>query len=139
MKTYAGVDSKNNAQSEIEPLSPQSRKRIARTGTHWTVSVPPPRPRPCPGLTVVRASAARDRQLSAFIEELTSCTVTQQMYDEASFLRDPELASFLVQILASLHEYDLVLERSLTRGVKVGQGRVKRYRGRANQQPGRRS
>ena len=59
------------------------------------------------------------------------------MYDEASFLRDAELAAFLVQILASLHEYDLVLERSLTRGVKVG--RVKRYRGRTNQQPARRS
>ncbi|XP_037071130.1 DENN domain-containing protein 5B-like [Pollicipes pollicipes] len=81
--------------------------------------------------------AVRDRQLSTFVVELAACSVTQQMYDEASFLRDPELSSFLAQIMASLHEYDLVLERSLTRGVKVG--RTRRYGGRANQQPARRS
>lgn len=93
-----------------------------------------------PGLTPCRHGwVRRDRQLSTFVEELRPCPVTQQMFDEVAFLREPDLATFLVELVASLHEYDLVLERSLIRGVKVDVGRPRRSRSRTNQTPGRAS
>lgn len=40
-----------------------------------------------------------------------------EMYEEQSFLRDPNLRMYIVQILESLNEFDIVLENSLTQGM----------------------
>ena len=40
------------------------------------------------------------------------------MYEEYSFLRDPELLSYLVQVLEALDDFDIVLEQSLTKGIE---------------------
>jgi hypothetical protein len=48
---------------------------------------------------------------------LSACCVTQEMYEEQSFLRNPTLLTFLRQILESLNEFDIVLENSLTHGI----------------------
>jgi hypothetical protein len=40
------------------------------------------------------------------------------MYEEHSFLRDPNLLSYLVQVLEALDDIDIVLEHSLTKGIE---------------------
>lgn len=49
---------------------------------------------------------------------MSSCTITGQMYEETSFLRDPDLLPYLVQVLEALDDYDIVLEQSLTKGIE---------------------
>ena len=39
------------------------------------------------------------------------------MYDENSFLRDPRHVLDLINILSALADFDIVLDRSLTRGI----------------------
>lgn len=39
------------------------------------------------------------------------------MYEEQSFLRDPNLLLYIGQILESLNQFDIVLENSLTQGI----------------------
>jgi hypothetical protein len=51
------------------------------------------------------------------LEPLSACCVTQEMYEEQSFLRNPTQLTFLRQILESLNEFDIVLENSLTQGI----------------------
>ena len=41
------------------------------------------------------------------------------MYEEQSFLRDPALIQFVVQIIDSLKEFKIVLEASLIKGVEL--------------------
>ena len=41
------------------------------------------------------------------------------MYEEQSFLRDPTLLQFVIQVLESLKDFDIVLEASLVRGVNL--------------------
>lgn len=48
---------------------------------------------------------------------VASTPVTSQMFEEESFLRNANLVTFLVQILESLNEFDIVLENSLTKGI----------------------
>jgi len=48
---------------------------------------------------------------------MSACCVTQEMYEEQSFLRSPTLLTFLRQILESLNDFDIVLENSLTLGI----------------------
>ncbi|XP_052123081.1 DENN domain-containing protein 5A isoform X2 [Frankliniella occidentalis] len=61
--------------------------------------------------------AARDHILSRMIPELSAAKVTLEMYEENSFLRDQNLLTTLHQLLASLDEFDIVLENSITKGV----------------------
>ncbi|KAG0410880.1 hypothetical protein HPB47_011996, partial [Ixodes persulcatus] len=55
--------------------------------------------------------------LHQLLFELAACPVTASMYEERSFLREPGLVMFLVQILEALAEFDITLEASITRGV----------------------
>ncbi|XP_077493631.1 DENN domain containing pinstripe isoform X7 [Amblyomma americanum] len=61
--------------------------------------------------------AAREHFLHQMMFDLAACPVTATMYEERSFLRDPNLVVFLVQILEALSEFDIALESSITRGV----------------------
>lgn len=61
--------------------------------------------------------AAREHLLHQMLFELASTPVTTSMYEERSFLRDPSLVMFLVQILEALSEFDIALETSITRGI----------------------
>ncbi|XP_034238176.1 DENN domain-containing protein 5B isoform X2 [Thrips palmi] len=61
--------------------------------------------------------ATRDHILSRMIRELSAARVTQEMYEENSFLRDQMLLTTLHQLLASLDELDIVLENSITKGI----------------------
>lgn len=51
------------------------------------------------------------------LPDLAETPVTASMYEERSFLRDPGLVMFLVQILEALSEFDIVLETSITKGL----------------------
>ena len=42
---------------------------------------------------------------------------TVDMYEEMSFLRNPGLLNFLIQILEPLSDFHIVLEKSLTHGI----------------------
>lgn len=59
----------------------------------------------------------RDHILSRMVRELSAARVTQEMYEENSFLRDQMLLTTLHQLLASLDEFDIVLENSITKGI----------------------
>ena len=48
--------------------------------------------------------------------------VTAQMYEEKSFLRDNDLLSFVIHILDTLNDFDIVLEASLVRGLNIWLG-----------------
>lgn len=50
---------------------------------------------------------------------MSSSPVTQNMYEEPSFLKTPRYRSFLVQLLASLNEFTFDLEKSLTWGIET--------------------
>jgi len=60
---------------------------------------------------------AREHLLSSMLAPMSACCVTQEMYEEQSFLRSPTLLTFLRQILESLNDFDIVLENSLTLGI----------------------
>lgn len=53
------------------------------------------------------------------IPHIAASRATSEMYEEESFLRNPVLTTFLVQILASFKEFDFALENSLTLGVSI--------------------
>lgn len=61
----------------------------------------------------------RDHLLQRWIRIISKTPVTVQMYEEQSFLRDPALVQFLVQILDSLKEFKIALEASLIKGVEL--------------------
>ncbi|KAK2158757.1 hypothetical protein LSH36_164g02051 [Paralvinella palmiformis] len=61
----------------------------------------------------------RDRWLQHWIRAISKTPVTSQMYEAQSFLRDPTLVQFLIQILESLREFNFVLEASLIQGVEL--------------------
>lgn len=61
----------------------------------------------------------RDRLLQQWLPLMANTSVTRQMYEENSFLRDERAMSFLVHILDTLNEYNVCLESSLTRGVDI--------------------
>ncbi|XP_063223946.1 DENN domain-containing protein 5B isoform X2 [Bacillus rossius redtenbacheri] len=60
---------------------------------------------------------ARQHLLHRMLPELASCRAAQEMYEEQSFLRNPNLLTYLRQILESLDDFDIVLENSLTKGI----------------------
>lgn len=45
--------------------------------------------------------------------------VTQEMYEEESFLRRRNLLTFLIQILEPLDDCHIVLENSITQGIRI--------------------
>ena len=50
---------------------------------------------------------------------IANTTVTAQMYEEKSFLRDRDLITFIIHILDTLNDFDVVLESSLVRGLDI--------------------
>lgn len=48
---------------------------------------------------------------------MAASRVTQDMYEENSFLRKKGLLTFLRQILEPLDEFQIVLENSITQGI----------------------
>ncbi|XP_050714063.1 DENN domain-containing protein 5B-like isoform X2 [Eriocheir sinensis] len=61
--------------------------------------------------------AARAHLLSRILLPLQRSPVTSHMYDESSFLRDPQLVRDLINVLSALNEFEFILESSLTRGI----------------------
>lgn len=61
----------------------------------------------------------RDHVLQKLIPLIAITPVTGQMYEEASFFRDPSLTNFLVHILGTLDEFEITLEASLVRGLDI--------------------
>ena len=60
---------------------------------------------------------ARDHLLHDWLEILSLCPATTNMYDPASFFRDTDHTQFLVDILNTLVEFNIVLEASLVKGI----------------------
>lgn len=48
---------------------------------------------------------------------MANLDITRQMYDDYSFLRNPDLLQDMVQVLLALDDYDIILEHSLTKGI----------------------
>ncbi|XP_064629809.1 DENN domain-containing protein 5B-like isoform X3 [Lineus longissimus] len=63
--------------------------------------------------------AIRDQMLTKWLPAMAETPVTQSMYEEQSFLRDPQLLTFVIHILDSLKEFNITLEASLTKGVNI--------------------
>ncbi|XP_012286548.1 DENN domain-containing protein 5B isoform X3 [Orussus abietinus] len=61
--------------------------------------------------------AAREQLLHLMLRPMSEARSTVDMYEEASFLRNPSLLSFLIHILEPLSEFHIVLEKSLTHGI----------------------
>ncbi|KAK3861289.1 hypothetical protein Pcinc_032720 [Petrolisthes cinctipes] len=61
--------------------------------------------------------AARAHLLPGILLPLQRSPVTSHMYDESSFLRDPQLVRDLINILSALNEFEITPESSLTRGI----------------------
>lgn len=59
----------------------------------------------------------RDHMIHRILIPMSNCKVTQEMYEEESFLRKKGLLTFLRQILEPLDEIHIVLENSLTQGI----------------------
>ncbi|XP_049778730.1 DENN domain-containing protein 5B [Schistocerca cancellata] len=60
---------------------------------------------------------AREHLLSRMLQPLSLTRATLDMYEEQSFLRNPQYRTFLTQILHSLDEFDIVLENSITKDI----------------------
>ncbi|XP_043268202.1 DENN domain-containing protein 5B isoform X2 [Venturia canescens] len=61
--------------------------------------------------------AAREQLLHPMLRPMSDARSTSEMYEEASFLRNPGLLNFLIHILEPLSEFHIVLEKSLTHGI----------------------
>lgn len=59
----------------------------------------------------------REHLLHRMLQPMAVTQVTQEMYEEQSFLRRKGLLTFLRQILEPLDEFQIVLENSLTQGI----------------------
>lgn len=51
------------------------------------------------------------------LQPIAATQVTQEMYEDQSFMRRKGLLTFLRQILEPLDEFHIVLENSLTQGI----------------------
>ncbi|XP_050393892.1 DENN domain-containing protein 5B isoform X2 [Patella vulgata] len=61
----------------------------------------------------------RDRCLQKWLPLMANTPVTGQMYEANSFLRDPRLTVFLVHIIETLNEFNIVLESSVLQGLDI--------------------
>lgn len=59
----------------------------------------------------------RDHNLQQWFELLHVSPITCQMYETSSFFRERSLLNFLIDVLDSLTEFDVVLDKSITRGI----------------------
>jgi hypothetical protein len=59
----------------------------------------------------------RDHTLTNWIKLLATSPLTQQAYEPISFMRDPELLSFLIDCLSSTHSLTIILEPLLIQGL----------------------
>ena len=59
----------------------------------------------------------REQLLHNMLRPMSETRATMDMYEELSFLRNPTLLTFLVEILEPLSEFHIVLEKSLTHGI----------------------
>lgn len=59
----------------------------------------------------------REHLLHRMLNPIAATQVTQEMYEEQSFLRRRGLLTFLRQILEPLDEFHIVLENSITQGI----------------------
>ncbi|XP_073997603.1 DENN domain containing pinstripe isoform X3 [Rhodnius prolixus] len=62
--------------------------------------------------------ALRDHMLAEILVGVFAISrTTADLFEEESFLRDPNLLTYIVHIVQSLDQYSLVLEKSLTHGI----------------------
>nr|XP_034334337.1 DENN domain-containing protein 5A isoform X4 [Crassostrea gigas] len=61
----------------------------------------------------------RDHILQKLLPLIASSPVTDQMYEENSFLRNYSHINYLVHILSTLEEFQITLESSLLRGLEI--------------------
>ncbi|KAJ8944377.1 hypothetical protein NQ318_017696 [Aromia moschata] len=61
--------------------------------------------------------SVREHLLHRMLVPMAACKVTQEMYEENSFLRNRGLLTFLRQILLPLDDLDVVLEKSVSHGI----------------------
>ncbi|XP_028143559.1 DENN domain-containing protein 5B [Diabrotica virgifera virgifera] len=61
--------------------------------------------------------SVREHLLHRMLVPMSKCKVTQEMYEENSFLRKKGLLTFLWQILLPLDELDVVLEKTVSDGI----------------------
>ncbi|KAK9496634.1 hypothetical protein O3M35_013114 [Rhynocoris fuscipes] len=62
----------------------------------------------------------RDHMLAEILVGVFAISrTTADMFEDESFLRDENLLTFLVHIVQSLDQYELVLEKSLTQGITI--------------------
>lgn len=61
----------------------------------------------------------RGHHLKTWFKLLHESTVTSQMYESSSFFRDVNFLNFLIDVLEALAEFDVVLDKSITRGIKM--------------------
>lgn len=59
----------------------------------------------------------REHLLHRMLQPIAATQVTQEMYEDQSFMRRKGLLTFLRQILEPLDEFHIVLENSLTQGI----------------------
>mgnify|MGYP001793666234 CR=1 FL=1 len=59
----------------------------------------------------------RDHLLHDWLQLISTCPATVNMYDNASFFRDQALMQFLVDVLSALVEFNITLEASLLKGI----------------------
>ena len=60
----------------------------------------------------------RDHKLQRYINLISRTMDCFNMYEERSFLRDKTMLRYVIQLLDSLNEFNIVLERSLVSGVE---------------------
>jgi hypothetical protein len=59
----------------------------------------------------------REQYLQQWLELMYSSPITTQMYESCAFFRDQTLMNFLITLLEALTEFDVVLDKSITRGI----------------------
>ncbi|KAJ8271496.1 hypothetical protein COCON_G00103550 [Conger conger] len=62
---------------------------------------------------------ARDHLLHHWIALLADCPVTAQMYEESALLKEHSLVNALIRVLQTLQEFNITLEASLVKGIRI--------------------
>ncbi|XP_023668531.2 DENN domain-containing protein 5B isoform X1 [Paramormyrops kingsleyae] len=62
---------------------------------------------------------ARDRLLPQWLPLLVECPLITRMYEENALLRDHTTVNSLISVLQTLHDFNITLESSLTKGVQL--------------------
>ncbi|ODM89847.1 DENN domain-containing protein 5B [Orchesella cincta] len=60
---------------------------------------------------------AREHLLPRLPQIMANLDITREMYDDHSFLRNPDLLQDMVQVVLALDDYDIILKHSLTKGI----------------------